>query len=128
VNLLLDTHAFLWWIAGDTSLSQAARSAIADASNAVFVSAATAWEITTKFRLGKLPGVGAIAADLAAALDAQGFMPLPISFEHGQRAGALPGPLRDPFDRMLIAQAMLEDIALVSNEAGFGAYGVRRLW
>jgi len=70
----------------------------------------------TDARLGKLPGVAAIATDLATVLDAQGFIPLPISFGHGQRAGALPGPLRDPFDRMLIAQAMLEDIALVANE------------
>jgi PIN domain nuclease of toxin-antitoxin system len=128
LNLLLDTHAFLWWIAGDAALSPTARSAIADESNAVFVSAVTAWEIATKFRIGKLPGVAAIAADLTAALDAQGFVPLPISFGHGQTAGALPGPLRDPFDRMLIAQAMIEDIALVSNERAFGAYGVRRLW
>jgi PIN domain nuclease of toxin-antitoxin system len=84
--------------------------------------------VATKFRIGKLPGVVAIAADLAAALAAQGFVPLPISFGHGQMAGALPGPLRDPFDRMPIAQAMIEDIALVSNEAAFSAYGVRRLW
>jgi PIN domain nuclease of toxin-antitoxin system len=128
LKLLLDTHAFLWWIAGDAALSMTARSTIADESNAVFVSAATAWEITTKFRIGKLPGVAAIVADLAAALDIQGFVPLPISFGHGQMAGALPGPLRDPFDRMLIAQAMIEDIALVSNEATFSAYGVRRVW
>jgi PIN domain nuclease of toxin-antitoxin system len=128
LNLLLDTHAFLWWIAGDAALSRTGRAAVADEGNAVFVSAATAWEITTKFRIGELPGVAAIVADLAAVLDAQGFKPLPISFGHGQMAGALPGPLRDPFDRMLIAQAMLEGMALVSNQAGFGAYGVRRLW
>jgi PIN domain nuclease of toxin-antitoxin system len=128
LNLLLDTHAFLWWIAGDTALSRAGRTAIADEGNTVFVSAATAWEIATKFRMSKLPGVAAIVADLAAVLDAQGFMPLPISFGHGQIAGALPGPLRDPFDRMLIAQAMHERMALVSNEAGFSAYGVHRLW
>jgi PIN domain nuclease of toxin-antitoxin system len=79
-------------------------------------------------RIGKLPGVAAIAADLAAVLDTQGFVALPISFVHGQLAGALPGPLRDPFDRMLIAQAMHEDMMLVSNEASFSAYGVRRLW
>jgi PIN domain nuclease of toxin-antitoxin system len=118
----------LWWIAGDTALSSTAHSAIADERNAVFNSAASAWEIATKFRIGKLPGVAAIAADLAALLDSQGFVPLPISFVHGQLAGALPGPLRDPFDRMLIAQAIHEDMVLVSNEVGFGAYGVRRLW
>ncbi len=72
--------------------------------------------------------MAAIAADLSSVLDIQGFVPLPISFVHGQLAGALPGPLRDPFDRMLIAQAMHEGMVLISNEAGFGAYGVRRLW
>ena len=76
----------------------------------------------------KLPGVATIADNLAAVLDAQGFSPLPITFLHGQAAGALPGPLKDPFDRMLIAQAMLDRVILVSNEHGFGAYGVRRLW
>jgi PIN domain nuclease of toxin-antitoxin system len=128
LNLLLDTHAFLWWIAGDTALSRPARAAVGDDNNAVFVSAASAWEIATKFRLGKLPGVAAIAADLAAVFDAQGFNPLPITLIHGQVAGSLPGPLRDPFDRMLIAQAMLDSMVLVSNEQGFAAYGVRRLW
>jgi PIN domain nuclease of toxin-antitoxin system len=128
LNLLLDTHAFLWWIAGDIALSAPARSAIGDDGNTIHVSAASAWEIATKFRIGKLPGVAPIAADLAAVLDAQGFIPLPISFLHGQTAGTLPGPLKDPFDRMLIAQAMLDGMVLVSNEQGFGAYGVRLLW
>lgn len=94
----------------------------------MFVSAASAWEITTKFRIGKLSGVATIAADLIAVLDAQGFVPLPISFDHAQAAGALPGPLKDPFDRMLIAQATLDRMVLISNERAFGAYGVRRLW
>jgi PIN domain nuclease of toxin-antitoxin system len=128
LNLLLDTQAFLWWIAGDIALSTPARSAIGDDGNTIHVSAASAWEIATKFRIGKLPGVAPIAADLAAVLDAQGFIPLPISFLHGQTAGTLPGPLKDPFDRMLIAQAMLDGMVLVSNEQGFGAYGVRLLW
>ena len=125
---MLDTHAFLWWIAGDTALSTPARVAIGDSSNAVFVSAASAWEIATKFRIGKLPGVAAIVGDLAAVLDAQDFIPLPITLAHGQAAGAMPGPLKDPFDRMLIAQAMLDSKSLVSNEQGFAAYGVRRIW
>ena len=128
MNPLLDTHAFLWWVAGDTALSLSARTAIGDENNAVFVSAASAWEIAAKFRIGKLPGVVAIADDLGAALEAQGFVPLPITFVHGQTAGSLPGPLKDPFDRMLIAQAMLDRMVLVSNEQGFGCYGVRRLW
>jgi PIN domain nuclease of toxin-antitoxin system len=94
----------------------------------IFVSAASVWEITTKHRLGKLPGASAIVGDLAGVIEGQGFVGLPITIRHGQAAGALPGPHRDPFDRMLIAQAMLDDLVLVSNEHAFGDYGVRRLW
>lgn len=128
MNLLLDTHAFLWWLLGDLSLSASARDTIGDTRNDVFVSAASAWEITTKVRIGKLPDAIAIAVDLAAAVEAQGFAMLAVSFAHGQTAGALPGPHRDPFDRMLVAQAMADDMVLVSNERRFDAYGVRRLW
>lgn len=128
MRLLLDTHALLWWLAGDSSLSPAAQAAIADEANSVLVSAASVWEITTKYRLGKLPGCAAIAADLEGAIRDQGFEPLAIALRHGQLAGALPGPHRDPFDRMLIAQALLENLVLVSNEQPFDAYGVGRLW
>ena len=128
MRLLLDTHAFLWWLAGDGALSAAAKSAIADEGNEIFISAASAWEIATKHRIGKLSGVAAIVADLDRAIVDQGFISLPISLRHGQVAGALPGPCRDPFDRMLIAQAMLENRVLVSNEQPFDAYGVGRLW
>jgi PIN domain nuclease of toxin-antitoxin system len=128
VRLLLDTHAFLWWLAGDEALSVPARTAIADESNEVFVSAATAWEIATKHRLGRLPGAAAIVADLDGAIADQSFTGLPITIQHGQVGGALPGPHRDPFDRMLMAQAMVESLVLVSNEASFDLYGVGRLW
>ena len=128
MQLLLDTHAFLWWLAGDDALSSAAKMAIADEDNGIFISAASSWEITTKHRIGKLPGVAAIVADLEKAITDQGFIGLPISLRHGQVAGALPGPHRDPFDRMLIAQAMLENLVLVSNERSFDVYGVGRLW
>ena len=128
MRLLLDTHTFLWWLDGDAALSAAAQFAIAEAQNEVFLSSASAWEIATKFRLGKLPDATAIATDVAGAAAAQGFAELPISLRHGERAGALPGPHRDPFDRMLVAQAILEDLFLVSNEQAFDAYGVRRLW
>lgn len=126
--LLLDTHTLLWWLAGDPALSSAAITAIGDPSNAIYVSAATTWEITTKHRIGKLPGVAAIVSDLDGVVAGQGFASLPISLRHGQVAGSLPGPHRDPFDRMLIAQAMLEGLVLVSNEVAFDAYGVARLW
>jgi len=94
----------------------------------VFVSAASAWEIATKVRIGKLPGAAAITSDLPVVIAEQGFQPLAVSVEHGQRAGALPGPLQDPFDRMLIAQAVLENLHLLSIERAFDTYGVQRLW
>jgi PIN domain nuclease of toxin-antitoxin system len=125
---LLDTHAFLWWLAGDRSLSDPARDLITDRTSTIFVSAATAWEVATKHRLGKLPGAAAIAPDIEGAVRRQGFEPLSVTMRHGQRAGALPGHHRDPFDRMLIAQAILEDCALVSNDVLFDRYGVVRLW
>ena len=128
MHLLLDTHTFLWWLSGDDALSVAARTAIADEGNGIFVSAASAWEITTKHRIGKLAGVAAIVSDLDRTIADQGFIGLPISIRHAQVAGGLPGPHRDPFDRMLIAQAMLENLLLVSNERPFDAYGVSRLW
>ena len=128
MRLLLDTHALLWWLAGDANLSASARAAVDEDANAVFVSAASTWEIATKHRLGKLPGANAIASNLAAAIESQGFLGLPITIRHGEAAGGLPGPHRDPFDRMLIAQSTLEDLVLVSNEQAFDAYGVQRLW
>ena len=126
--LLLDTHALLWWLDGDEALPPAARDAIGERDRAVHVSAASAWEITTKHRLGKLPGAAAVAADVSGVLAAQGFEALPISLRDAEEAGRLPGPHRDPFDRMLIAQALARGWALVSNERAFDAYGVRRLW
>jgi PIN domain nuclease of toxin-antitoxin system len=128
VRLLLDTHALLWWFAGDARLPRAARSAIEDESNAVFVSAASAWEVSTKHRLGRLPGAGPLAVDFAREVRAQGFQQLPISLEHAQLAGVLPGAHRDPFDRMLAAQARAELMAVVSNETLFDEYGIARIW
>lgn len=128
MRLLLDTHALLWWLDGDRQLSRRARGLIASESQQVFVSAASAWEIATKARLGKLPGALEVAADVAGCIASQGFTPLEITLEHGQRAGGLPGPHRDPFDRMLVAQALTESLALVSNEELFDAYGVTRVW
>ncbi len=128
MQLLLDTHALLWWLAGDAALSAPARAAIADEGNPVFVSAASIWEITTKNRLGKLSVAEAIVSDLSGAVAYQGFIGLPINLRHGQLAGALPGPHRDPFDRILVAQAIVENLVIVSNERPFDAYGVGRLW
>ncbi len=128
MRLLLDTHALIWWLLGDDALSTAARNAIADPGNDSFVSAASAWEITTKYRIGKLSEAAFLAADVARIVAAHGFTEVPISIRHGQIAGGLPGIHKDPFDRMLIAQAITEDMAIVSRDAILGAYGVVRLW
>lgn len=128
MRLLLDTHAFIWWLTDHPNLSSAADEAVRDPANQVHVSAATAWEIVTKHRLGKLPGVARVAGDVAAEIAAEGFAPLSVTVAHAQKAGGLPGPHKDPFDRMLIAQALAEDLTLVSNERLFDAYAVRRLW
>lgn len=128
MRLLLDTHALIWWFEGSDRLPAAARSAISDDSSEVFVSAATAWEIATKHRLGRLGGVDVLARSIPEFIASQRFAQLPVTVEDGVRAGALPGPHRDPFDRMLIAQAIAGDLVLVSLETLFDAYGVRRLW
>ena len=128
MRLLLDTHAFLWWLANDPALPGAARDAIAEPATRVHVSAATAWEITTKYRIGKLAAAGLVAADVAAEIAAEGFVELPVTVRHAQRAGAIPGPHKDPFDRMLIAQSLDESLTLVSNETMFDGFGVTRLW
>lgn len=128
MRLLLDTHALLWWLADDASLPKRARSAIADTSNNVIVSAASAWEIAIKFRLGRLPDASGLLGEFVDQVRLQGFDLLAISADHAIRAGLLPGTHRDPFDRMLAAQAQAEDLTLISNETLFDGYGVRRLW
>ena len=128
MRLLLDTHALLWWLAGDEALSGTARGAIGDPDNEIFVSAAAAWEIATKYRLGRLPGAAIVAADIVGALASQGFIELPLNIRDGQTAGGLPAIHKDLFDRMLIAQAIAADMVIVSNEGLFNAYGVPRLW
>lgn len=127
MQLLLDTHALLWWLAGDRRLSATARRAIENDDNSVFVSAASAWEISTKHRLGKLDAA-AVVGRLGALLTSQGFEPLDMTVNHAERAGALPGEHRDPFDRMLAAQAQAENLTLISNDAAFDGYGVTLLW
>lgn len=128
VNLLLDTHALLWWLADDPKLSAAARHTIADAGNHVFVSSASAWEISTKHRIGKLPQTGDLIERFASYLRKERFEPLPISIEHSLKAGILPGPHRDPFDRMLIAQATLQNLHVITIDPVFSDYGVPVIW
>jgi PIN domain nuclease of toxin-antitoxin system len=128
VRVLLDTHALIWWAMNDPKLSQDARSLLSSFDNEVFVSAASAWEVSTKVRIGKLPGAEMFAAEFPARVERLGFRELAIRIEHGQRAGLLPGAHKDPFDRMLIAQAQAENMPLVSIEKVFDDYRVRRIW
>jgi PIN domain nuclease of toxin-antitoxin system len=128
LRLLLDTHAVLWWFNGDPSLSPAARSAIADATDAVFVSAVSALEIATKHRLGKLPEARLLSARFEEMTAHESFSPLPITLAHGRVAGQMTLAHQDPFDRLLTAQALLEGLTIVSRDRVFDAAGVSRLW
>lgn len=126
--LLLDTHALLWWLLDSPELSAIARAAIASPDQRVLVSAASAWELATKFRIGTLPEAEDIVTNLPQYLRKQRFEVLPISVEHALAAGQLPGLHRDPFDRMLIAQAQIERAAVVTVDGVFGEYGVVVCW
>jgi len=128
MHLLLDTHALLWWLTDDPVLSATARKAMGRASNTILVSAVSAWEIAVKFQSGELPGVADVVSDFSGHLQRERFEQLHISADHAIRAGLLPGPHRDPFDRLLIAQAQAENISITSNDAAFDQYGVRRIW
>ena len=128
MRFLLDTHALVWWLVDSPQLPTAASQVIADPDNVVLVSAATAWEIATKFRLGKLPSMAPVVADIEHHVRAEGFQPLGVTMRHAQRTGSLPGPHKDPFDRMLIAQALEEACTLISNEVVFDRYAVSRTW
>lgn len=128
LRLLLDTNALIWWLAGDTALSEPARQAIASDDTIVAVSAASAMEVATKFRIGKLAQAALLAQDFEAIVAGQDFIELPISVRHAQIAGAMAIDHKDPFDRLLIAQAQVEDMVLVSNEAMFDGFAVKRLW
>lgn len=128
LKVLLDTHALLWWLLDDPQLSDKARSVIAAATNHVFVSSASAWELSTKYRIGKLPEIGDIVERLPFYIRKERFEVLPISLEHALYAGRLPGPHRDPFDRMLMAQSELDKLPLVTCDPIFGEYVVKIVW
>jgi PIN domain nuclease of toxin-antitoxin system len=123
MSWLLDTHVLLWWLADDPRLGASARSAIAAGDRPVFVSAATIWEVSIKAALGKLTLPGPIAE----VLEPEGFTALPVTWQHAAAAGALPRHHGDPFDRMLVAQAMTEGCTLISRDGRLAPYGVRLL-
>jgi PIN domain nuclease of toxin-antitoxin system len=124
----LDSHTLLWWFTGDPLLPKTAKWLITEAEEPVFVSAASAWEIAIKLNLGRLPSSAGLLSNFDHELQLDSFESLPITAQHGIRAGLLPGPDKDPFDRMLIAQAQAENLGVVSNDKVFDRYGVRRLW
>lgn len=127
VRVLVDTHMVLWWFAGDAKMPRTAIEILQDAGNDVLVSAASVWEIGTKARLGKLPHALPLARDLPARLSGQGFEVLPMTGAHAHRAAWLAGEHRDPFDRMIAAQALVEGISIVSVDPCFDAWGIPRL-
>lgn len=128
MKYLLDTHAVLWAAYRRDLLSAHALKVIETDAEELFVSAASAWEITTKFRLGKLPNARTLADDFIAQVTTAGYLLLPISVEHALRAGRLLGSHRDPFDRMLCAQAIHEQFILLSADAQLDCFSVRREW
>lgn len=123
-TLLLDTHALLWWLTGDRRLPRPARVRIADADQLAVASAVSAWEIAIKQAMGRLSAPG----DLLAVVEASGLAWIAIGEREAYDAGGLPMHHRDPFDRLLVAQARLRSATVVSGDAVFDRYGVRRLW
>jgi PIN domain nuclease of toxin-antitoxin system len=128
VRLLLDTHAFLWWVTDDPQLSDMARAAITDTDNEVLVSAVSAWEMATKHRLGKLGSAAGAVSGFAELVAADGFTHLPVTYRHALLAGSYAHAHRDPFDRMLAAQSALEAVPLVTRDQAFAAFDVETLW
>ena len=125
---LLDTHALIWAATDVTRLSKRALAGIADERNKLCVSAASAWEIATKVRLGKLKEAEELEADFVTLISEAGFKLISISTEHALRAGRLRGNHRDPWDRMIAAQALALDIPVISNDKDLEEFGVRRIW
>ncbi len=123
MNLLLDTHVLLWWLDDNHILSKKARAAISEGKNLVFISAVVIWEIRIKQALGKLE----IPSNFRAVLDDQPFKALDITTEHAHAIGDLPAHHRDPFDRMLAAQAKVENLTLVTRDTHLKKYGIKIL-
>lgn len=128
MRLLLDTHALLWSALDSPRLSRAARAALADPANEVLISAVSIFELTLKHRLGKLEEAAPFAMNHERMLADLAWTPLPVAMEHAALAGRLDIPHKDPFDRLLIAQARVERVPIVSNEKLFDGFGVERIW
>ncbi|MGC2656737.1 MAG: type II toxin-antitoxin system VapC family toxin [Bryobacteraceae bacterium] len=128
MRVLLDTHALLWAKISPEKLGRQAAEILAQPLNVVFVSAASAWELATKVRLGKLPGLERLERDFLEIMEQSGYTLLPIDVANALRAARFTAPHRDPFDRMLAAQALASDMPILSKDTKLDAFGVRRLW
>jgi PIN domain nuclease of toxin-antitoxin system len=125
VNLLIDSHALFWWLTDNPRLSTAAEAAISDRANTALVSACVGYELYYKRRIGK---ISPLPGDIARRLQDDGFQIMPISLTHATPAADLPGPHRDPWDRIMIAQALAEGLTVVTADSVFANYGVSALW
>ncbi|MCA1940667.1 MAG: type II toxin-antitoxin system VapC family toxin [Caenispirillum bisanense] len=129
MRLLLDTHAFIWWVEGNPRLPPSLVERIEQNVQTTRVSAASVWEVATLIRLNKLPQWPVVAEDeLQGMLSRTGFGELSVTARHGELAGSMPGRHRDPFDRMLAAQALIEGLTLISRDGALDEFGVRRIW
>jgi PIN domain nuclease of toxin-antitoxin system len=128
MNVLLDTHAFLWWISDDSRLSSSARAILAESGNRTMLSAASVWEIAIKTALGRLEIDGAIETFIPQQLAANSLLALPIELSHALRVGCLPELHRDPFDRMLVAQAQIENLPILTCDPDIDRYDVETVW
>ena len=128
MRLLLDTHALLWWWSGDRRMPRKIRSLFTDDGSEIYVSSISVLEIAIKFRVGKLPEAGRIIERFEEILVEQGFRELSVTSTHARRAGLLTGKHRDPFDRILAAQSLIEDLVVVSKDDALGKFGARTMW
>ena len=128
MRFLLDTHVLLWAAFDEDLLSSRVRHLLQTSGSEVYVSAASAWEIATKYRIGKLSSARPLVEDFIPRVTAAGYQLLPITADHALRAGLLPGDHQDPFDRMIAAQAIHENLVLLSNDSELDVFGVRREW
>ena len=128
LRYLLDTHAALWWWSGAAKLGAAGNAVLINRASKVFVSAATAWEVATKYRRGNLPDIGDPAVNFAKHMAANGFHSLPVTEAHAMRGGLLEGEHRDPFDRLIAAQALCEGMIVISRDPKIVAFGCAVIW
>lgn len=128
MKLLLDTHTLIWWLMSDARLSERARAALDDSQSVKVVSTVSVWEIAIKVRAGKMPCGPVVESELPGTLQRIGFEELQLTWAHGDKAGRLEGAHKDPFDRMLAAQALIEGMPLVTADPAFRAFGVAVIW